>query len=295
MSLTLKISSLVIRTAAKPIGNYIKRQVSRLCSLFQQSIQLMLTLQAREHDTFRRYCITFAQNLHKLDMRLRLGLLQDPAAIDRQIAREAAEVEARRKATNSAPTVLTEEQTRAAANLTSEERKKIEEKVKNEEKAKTYRRIRPLSEAKAIDSGANFISEAFLFCVAGGLIVFETWRSRRKEATRQRGVEERLKDLEQEVEGLEGERDQYRELVEDFREALEKLKEQSGQNRKSMEDLEGKMKLDEEELAQTDRKMAAREAEKAARMTKHGQAEEPAYSMKQEDNSKEPPDQEPPQ
>jgi len=277
MSLTLKISSLVIRTAAKPIGNYIKRQ-------------------AREHDTFRGYCITFAQNLHKLDMRLRLGLLQDPAAIDRQIAREAAEAEARRKATSSAPTVLTEEATRAAANLTTEERKKIEEKVKNEEKAKTYRRIRPLSEAKAIDSGANFISEAFLFCVAGGLIVFETWRSRRKEATRQRGVEERLKDLEQEVEGLEGERDQYRELVEDFREALQKLKEQAGTDRKSVSELEEKIKQGEEELEETERELAKREAEKVANKEKNQQRpEDPAYSMKQGDESKEPADQTPPQ
>jgi len=275
MSLTLKISSLVIRTAAKPIGNYIKRQ-------------------AREHDTFRRYCITFAQNLHKLDMRLRLGLLQDPAAIDRQIAREAAEAEARRKDRHT-PTVLTEEQTRAAENLSSEERKKIEDKVKSEEKAKTYRRIRPLSEAKAIDSGANFISEAFLFCGAGGLIVFETWRSRRKEATRQRGVEERLKDLEQEVEGLEGERDQYRELVEDFREALDKLKEQAGTDRKSVSELEEKIKQGEEELEETERELTKREAEKAAKKVKDERPEEPAYSMEQGDDSREPAGQEPPQ
>lgn len=183
--------------------------------------------QAREHDTFRRVCVTFAQGLHKLDMRMRLGLLQDPAAIDRQIAREAAEAEARRKALKldaNKPTVLTEEETLAAKNLTDEERKKIEEKIKNEEKSKTLRRIRPLSEAKAIDSGANFISEAFLFCVAGGLIIFETFRSRRKQQTQQRGVEERLKDLEEEVGSLEEDRDRYRDLSEGYREALELLK-----------------------------------------------------------------------
>jgi hypothetical protein len=152
-------------------------------------------------------------------MRLRLGLLQDPAAIDRQIAREAAEIEARRKALKqdaNKPTVLTEEETIAAKNLTDDERKKIEEKIKAEEKSKTARRIRPLTEAKAIDSGANFISEAFLFCVAGGLILFEAFRSRKKEAKRVRGVEERLTDLEQEIASVEEDRDRYRELVEEM-------------------------------------------------------------------------------
>lgn len=58
-------------------------------------------------------------------------------------------------------------------------------------------RIRPLSEAKAIDSGANFISEAFLFFVAGSLIVFESWRSRRKENNRREDVADRLAGLEE--------------------------------------------------------------------------------------------------
>jgi len=57
-------------------------------------------------------------------------------------------------------------------------------------------RIRPLSESKAIDAGANFISEAFLFAVAGGLILFENVRSRRKEASRRDTVQERLELLE---------------------------------------------------------------------------------------------------
>jgi hypothetical protein len=58
-------------------------------------------------------------------------------------------------------------------------------------------RIRPLSESKAIDAGANFISEAFLFAVAGSLIIAEAWRSRRKEASRRDIVTERLELLEQ--------------------------------------------------------------------------------------------------
>ena len=57
--------------------------------------------------------------------------------------------------------------------------------------------IRPLSESKAIESGASFISEAFLFIVAGGLIVFESWRARRKETNRREDVESRLIELEE--------------------------------------------------------------------------------------------------
>jgi hypothetical protein len=57
-------------------------------------------------------------------------------------------------------------------------------------------KIRPLSESKAIDAGANFISEAFLFAVAGGLILLESLRSRRKESNRQDMVQERLDLLE---------------------------------------------------------------------------------------------------
>ena len=57
-------------------------------------------------------------------------------------------------------------------------------------------RIRPLSESKAIDLGATFLSEAFLFCVAASVILFESLRSRRKEATRRDAVQERLSLLE---------------------------------------------------------------------------------------------------
>jgi myosin-1 len=57
-------------------------------------------------------------------------------------------------------------------------------------------RIRPLSESKAIDAGANFISEFFLFSVAGTLIFIEALRSKRKETTRRDTIQERLDLLE---------------------------------------------------------------------------------------------------
>ena len=127
-----------------------------------------------------------------MDMRLRLGLLRDSAAIEKQIAREAAEAQAK-KHKAQIPTVKTEAQMKAAEAAEAKAQKAGRDPAKPPPKP----RIRPLSEAKAIDSGATFISEAFLFMVGGGLIVFESWRSRRKETSRREDVAERLSELEE--------------------------------------------------------------------------------------------------
>jgi hypothetical protein len=125
-------------------------------------------------------------------MRLKLGLLRDTEAIERQAARQAAQAEAK-KHQSKVPTVKTEGEAKAEEEATL----KAKEKAIESAKQKPLPRIRPLSEAKAIDSGANFISETFLFMVAGGLIVFESWRSRRKETSRHEDVKDRLNELEQ--------------------------------------------------------------------------------------------------
>lgn len=121
-------------------------------------------------------------------MRLRLGLLQDPAMIEKQIAREAAEAQAR-KHKLEAPTVRTEAEMKAYEAETAEVKKKAREKTKP--------RIRPLSEAKAIDTGANFVSETFLFLVSVGLIGFEWARRERKESSRREDVADRIEELEE--------------------------------------------------------------------------------------------------
>ncbi|RMZ85049.1 hypothetical protein DV738_g169, partial [Chaetothyriales sp. CBS 135597] len=174
MSLALKFSSLAIRTLSKPIANFIKRQ-------------------AREHEGFRRTCINFAQKLHRIDMRWRIGLLQDAAAVEKQAAREAAQDAAKRHKHTNIPTVKTEAQTKAEEEAAA---KAAKEGTSEASKHKPQPRIRPLSEAKAIESGANFISETFLFGVAASLILLESWRSRKKESTRRDDVAERLADLE---------------------------------------------------------------------------------------------------
>ncbi|KAF2118277.1 optic atrophy 3 protein-domain-containing protein [Lophiotrema nucula] len=181
MSLTLKITSLFVRTLAKPLANTIKRN-------------------AREHERFRKYCIGFAQGLHRVDMRMRLGLLQDPAVIEKQIAKEAAAVEAARRK-DQAPTVKTKEETEADAALTHKEREEIEKK----KKAALKPRIRPLSEAKAIETGANFVAETFIFAVGIGVIVFEQWRQRRKARNQRDDIREDLEELQQELKAVRAE------------------------------------------------------------------------------------------
>ncbi|KAL0257492.1 hypothetical protein SLS55_008306 [Diplodia seriata] len=170
MSLTLKIGSLFVRTLAKPIANGIKRS-------------------ARNHESFRRTCVAFAQSLHRLDVRWRVGLLQDPAVIERQIQRELKEAEAKRRAAQ-VPTVKTEAQTKADEQALEKQKEEITEKHKPKNP-----RVRPLSENKAIDMGANFISETFMFLVAGSIIIWEQWRSRKKASDRRDVVDDRLDEL----------------------------------------------------------------------------------------------------
>lgn len=151
--------------------------------------------QAQEHEKFRRLCISFAQSIHRIDMRLRLGLLQDAKSIERQIAREAAEAQAK-KHKLEVPTVKTEAQTKADEAAATKAKEKGTEKP-SKAAVLPKPKIRPLSESKAIDSGATFVSESFLFMVGLSLILFENWRARRKETSRREDVADRLNELEE--------------------------------------------------------------------------------------------------
>lgn len=137
-------------------------------------------------------------------MRLRLGILRDTAAIEKAdraekewYKKEALKREMEKDAkypaffstvssTQPAPPPLEAHQTTRA---------EIAAKVAEKEASKKPPRIRPLTESKAIENGANFISEFFLFTVAGGLILFEQIRSRRKEASRRDMVTDKLEEL----------------------------------------------------------------------------------------------------
>ncbi|RDB19495.1 OPA3-like protein [Hypsizygus marmoreus] len=52
--------------------------------------------------------------------------------------------------------------------------------------------IRPLSEARAIENGANALAEGFLFAVAASLILGETWRTSRNQSKRRDSVDDQL-------------------------------------------------------------------------------------------------------
>ncbi|KAK6432005.1 hypothetical protein LTR95_011826 [Oleoguttula sp. CCFEE 5521] len=180
MSLTFKLLSLAIRTAAKPLGNSIKRQ-------------------AKEHPGFRHIAVTSAQWVHRVDMRMRLGILHDNAAQERMAERERKKEEDKRKAAE-VPIVRTEEEQRKYLEEQAKEAEKLGGGTKKEDKPRVN--IRPLSEAKAIELGANFFSEAFIFGVAVGLLVWDSWRSRSKASDRRDEVKERLDTLEAELERI---------------------------------------------------------------------------------------------
>ncbi|KAL0083553.1 optic atrophy 3 protein-domain-containing protein [Phycomyces blakesleeanus] len=115
---TLKLGSLLIRTLAKPVATSIKTQ-------------------AKQHPTFREFCINVAQQSHKLEMTLKMKFLGYKKEV-----------------------------------------------------------IRPLNDARAIESGANFLSESFVFSVAATIIIAESWRSHSSAKHRRNYVDDALENLE---------------------------------------------------------------------------------------------------
>lgn len=115
-------------------------------------------------------------------------------SIEKQAAREVADAQAK-KHKLEIPTVKTEAQTIADEAAAIRAKEKGPDKVKVPAILKP--KIRPLSESKAIDSGATFVSEGFLFVVGISLILFENWRSRRKANTRREDVADRISELEE--------------------------------------------------------------------------------------------------
>jgi hypothetical protein len=133
-------------------------------------------------------------------MRMRLGLLQDPAVIDRQIKKELQVAEAARQKA-ATPTVMTEEEMKAEEALTEKEREAIRKKAEE----RTKPRIRPLSEQKAIEMGANFAAETFIFAVGIGVILFEQWRQRRKARNARDDIREDLEEMQNELKAVKAE------------------------------------------------------------------------------------------
>ncbi|KAK6464673.1 optic atrophy 3-like protein, partial [Scheffersomyces coipomensis] len=119
--IALKLTSLLVRTVAKPIATALKTQ-------------------AKEHEFFKRACIGIAQTVHTTDLTLRMSLLG-------------------------------------------------EKRIK----------IRPLNDTKAVENGANFLSEFFIFSVAGSLIFYESYRSRKKASDERDAIADDINVLQSEI------------------------------------------------------------------------------------------------
>lgn len=113
--------------------------------------------QAKEHDTFKKACISIAQRLHRTDVNLRMKLMGEKGA-----------------------------------------------------------KVRPLNDKKAIENGANFLSETFVFAVAGSIILFESYRQRQKELTRRETVADDIKTLQYEIQYLKRKLQQYNVRLDDY-------------------------------------------------------------------------------
>jgi len=134
-------------------------------------------------------------------MRMRLGILHDAAAQERMHARELAEQNASvvKKKVESGPNARNS--TTSSSNVSDETKQDADQASHTEksEKKVVKPKIRPLSEARAIELGANFASESFIFLVAAGLLIFERWWSRRKETLKDEHFGERLRSLEEQA------------------------------------------------------------------------------------------------
>ncbi|KAF8437675.1 optic atrophy 3 protein-domain-containing protein [Boletus edulis BED1] len=91
--------------------------------------------------------------------------------------------------------------------------------------------IRPLSETKAIENGANTLAETFLFAIAALLIVGESYRSSSKQSKQRDDVDEKLEGLLSAVERLQ-------EGKMEVEGALERTSEEMERERKRREALE---------------------------------------------------------
>uniref|UniRef100_A0A8H7NCZ7 OPA3-like protein n=1 Tax=Bionectria ochroleuca TaxID=29856 RepID=A0A8H7NCZ7_BIOOC len=177
--------------------------------------------QAHDHPRFRAFAAKYGQSIHQLNMRMSVALLRNP------------EAERRAKEKAEAPTVKTEEQTKR-----DEERK---EKAKTDPAAaaaaaKTNRipfqniwtrKFRALPEAKAVDLFADVVGDAFILAVAGGLIVYEFWKSSSKPDANKERIEElneRFDKLEKREAELEAAEERQRQRQDSLEEALRVLK-----------------------------------------------------------------------
>lgn len=154
--------------------------VTLLVRTLAKPIATQLRTQAAQHDSFRRVCIGIAQRLHKVEMTLRWGLV--PKAPQREHHSDG----------------------KGDSGDGGEGGEKGGGEGHHQHHASTISRpkVRPLNEAKAVANGAVFLSEAFLFIIAAGLILGESLRSSAKSRQQRNRTEERVEEVARAVEAL---------------------------------------------------------------------------------------------
>ncbi|PHH67273.1 hypothetical protein CDD81_3042 [Ophiocordyceps australis] len=168
--------------------------------------------QAHHHPRFRAFAARHGQSIHQLNMRLSVALLRDP------------EAERRAKEQAEAPTVKTQEQVkRDEKRPTSQASRWPRFSLKNVWK----RKFRPLPESKAVDLFADVAGDAFILAVAGGLIMYEYWKSSQKPDVNKERIQEldqRLDQLSKREDELAAAEERARQKVEALEEALRALR-----------------------------------------------------------------------
>lgn len=193
--------------------------------------QNQIKAQAHEHPRFRAVAARYGQAIHQLNMRANVALLRNPLA----------EIQAKEKA--EAATALTKEEYEK-----EQERKRKaaakEHDAKEEARAKASstrpghfriftsqtiwrRKFRPLPEAKAVDLFADVVGDAFILGVAGGLIIYESWKALQKpdkNLDRIKELDDRFSELERREDALEKEEAKLMAKVSVLEEALRALR-----------------------------------------------------------------------
>ncbi|CAO2813116.1 unnamed protein product [Amaranthus hypochondriacus] len=80
--------------------------------------------------------------------------------------------------------------------------------------------IRPLNEEKAVQAAADLIGEAFVFTVAGVLVIFEVQRSAKSEARKEEARSQELQAMRQRDEELAGEVEALKRRVEEVEQLI---------------------------------------------------------------------------
>ncbi|KAI9310481.1 optic atrophy 3 protein-domain-containing protein [Dichotomocladium elegans] len=103
--------------------------------------------------------------------------------------------------------------------------------------------IRPLNDARAVEAGANFLSESFIFTVAASIILAESWRSHTSAKSRRNYVDDALENLENESAMLKESLERTRQAQATAEERIELLQHENDQLRKILDEVWKKRKV----------------------------------------------------